>query len=125
MSTGPGCGRCPQTVPDLVGPAVTPETAARHAAWADGLITVNQSKDTLQKVLDSYREAGGRGPARLQIHLSWAPTEDEAVAIAHDQWRSNVFAPPVCWDLETVEAFDVISKDVIARAGQPVRARLE
>ena len=32
--------------------------------------------------------------------------------IAHDQWRSNVFAPPVCWDLETVEAFDVISDQV-------------
>ncbi len=85
----------PETVPDLVGPAVTPETAARHAAWADGLVTVNQSKETLQKVLDAYREAGGRGPARLQIHLSWAPTEEEALAIAHDQWRSNVFDPPV------------------------------
>jgi hypothetical protein len=34
------------------------------------------------------------------------------MAIAHDQWRSNIFAPPVCWDVETVEAFDVISKDV-------------
>ncbi len=102
----------PETVPDLVGPAVTPETAARHAAWADGLITVNQAKDTLRKVLDSYRERGGRGPARLQIHLSWAATEDEALAIAHDQWRSNVFAPPVCWDIETVDAFDVVSENV-------------
>jgi probable non-F420 flavinoid oxidoreductase len=104
----------PETVPDLVGPAVTPETAARHAAWADGLITVNQPKDTLQKILDSYREAGGRGPARLQVHLSWAPTEEEAVAVARDQWRNNVFGPPVCWDLETVEAFDVIGETVSA-----------
>jgi probable non-F420 flavinoid oxidoreductase len=102
----------PETVPDLVGPAVTPETAARHAAWADGLITVNQPRETLQKVLDSYRDAGGRGPVRLQIHLSWAPTEEEAVTIAHDQWRSNVFAPPVSWDVETVDAFDVMSKHV-------------
>lgn len=102
----------PDGVPDLVGPAVTPETAARHAAWADGLITVNQPADVLQKVLDAYRDAGGRGPARLQIHLSWAPTEDEATAIAHDQWRNNVFAPPVSWDLETVEAFDVIGETV-------------
>jgi probable non-F420 flavinoid oxidoreductase len=102
----------PDAVPDLVGPAVTPETAARHAAWADGLITVNQPTETLQKVLDFYRGAGGRGPVRLQIHLSWAPTEDEAAAIAHDQWRSNVFGPPVCWDVETVEAFDVMSEHV-------------
>jgi probable non-F420 flavinoid oxidoreductase len=102
----------PETVPDLVGPAVTPQTAARHAAWADGLVTVNQSRDALGKVLDSYREAGGRGPARLQIHLSWAPTEDEALGIAHHQWRCNVFEPPVCWDVESVEAFDVIGEKI-------------
>jgi G6PDH family F420-dependent oxidoreductase len=102
----------PDRIPDLVGPAVSPETAARHASWADGLITVNQPKETLRKVLDSYRAAGGRGPARLQVHLSWAPTKDEAVAVAHDQWRTNVFGPPVSWDLETVEAFDVIGERV-------------
>jgi probable non-F420 flavinoid oxidoreductase len=112
----------PETVPDLVGPAVSPETAARHAAWADGLITVNQSKQTLQKVLSAYRGAGGRGPARLQIHLSWAPTDEEALAIAHDQWRNNVFAPPVSWDIETVEAFDLIGEAVTAeRVKQSVR----
>lgn len=102
----------PDTVPDLVGPAVTAETAARHAVWADGMITVNQPKETLQKIHENYRSAGGKGPVRLQIHLSWAPTQDEAEAIAHDQWRNNVFAPPVPWDLETVEAFDVVGEAV-------------
>ncbi|NUR82437.1 MAG: TIGR03885 family FMN-dependent LLM class oxidoreductase [Dermatophilaceae bacterium] len=102
----------PDPVPDLVGPAVTPATAARHATWADGLITVNQPADTLRRVLAAYRDAGGRGPARLQIHLSWAPTEDEALATAHDQWRSNVLGPPVAWDTESVEAFDLIGEVV-------------
>lgn len=102
----------PDRVPDLVGPAVTEATAARHAAWADGLITVNQPAETLRRVLDAYRGAGGRGPARLQIHLSWAPTDDEAISIACDQWRTNVFGPPVAWDLESVEAFDVIGRHV-------------
>jgi probable non-F420 flavinoid oxidoreductase len=102
----------PEQPPDLVGPAVSVETAARHATWADGLITVNQPGDTLRRVLDAYRGAGGRGPARLQIHLSWAPTEDEALAIAHDQWRNNVVGPPVSWDIETVEAFDTIGATV-------------
>ena len=68
--------------------------------------------DALHKVMHAYRQAGGRGPARLQIHLSWAPTDEEALAIAHDQWRTNVFSPPVCWDIETVEAFDVIGEAV-------------
>jgi probable non-F420 flavinoid oxidoreductase len=102
----------PDAVPPLLGPAVTAETAARHAAWADGLVTVNQPPETLRRVLEHYREAGGRGPACLQVHLSWAPTDDEALAIAHDQWRSNVHGPPVSWDTETVEAFDTVAETV-------------
>ena len=60
----------------------------------------------------AYRDAGGRGPLALQVHLSWAPTEDEALAIARDQWRTNTFAEPVSLDLPTPGHFDVASKDV-------------
>lgn len=102
----------PEEVPPLVGPAVTPATAARHAEWADGLATVNQPLETLREVLEAYRGAGGRGAARLQVHLSWAPTTEEASTIAHDQWRSNVFPPPVCWDAEHVDHFDAIAEKV-------------
>ena len=63
-------------------------------------------------MIDAYRDAGGRGPLHLQAHVSWAPGQAEAEAIAYDQWRSNVFAPPVCWDLEMAEHFDVVSQDV-------------
>ena len=48
----------------------------------------------------------------LQVHVSWAPREDDALAIAYDQWRTNVFAPPLCWDLATVEQFDEAAKHV-------------
>lgn len=102
----------PETSPDLVGPAVTVETAARHAAWADGLITVNQPPETLRALLAAYRDAGGRGPARLQVHLSWAPSEEEAIGIAMDQWRSNVFGPPFAWDADSVEVFDQVTAAV-------------
>ena len=98
----------PDPVPQLVGPAVSVESAARVAAWADGLVTVNQPIETLRAVLAAYRDAGGRGRAALQVHLSWAPTEDEALAIAHDQWAGNVYGPPISWDLDTAEAFDVL-----------------
>ena len=106
------CGRCPRRFPTSSVLPSHPRPPRATPRGQTALITVNQSKETLQKVLDAYREAGGRGPARLQIHLSWAPTDEEALAIAHDQWRSNVFAPPACWDVETVETFDVISEDV-------------
>ena len=52
------------------------------------------------------------GPASIQVHLSWAPSEEEAMRIAHDQWRTNVFSPPLCWDLATVEQFDEAAKHV-------------
>ena len=98
----------PDPVPLLVGPAVSVDSAARVAAWADGLVTVNQPVETLRDVLAAYRDAGGRGRTALQVHLSWAATEDEALAIAHDQWAGNVYGPPISWDLETAEAFDVL-----------------
>ncbi len=102
----------PDTPPPLIGPAVTVATARRAAGWADGLITINQDHDVLREIIHVYREAGGRGPLALQVHVSWAPTQGEAEAIAVDQWRSNVFPPPVCWDLATPEHFDVASRHV-------------
>jgi probable non-F420 flavinoid oxidoreductase len=102
----------PETTPALIGAAVSTKTAEWVAGWADGLVTVNAPEEHLREMLSAYRNAGGRGPAALQVHLSWAPTEAEAEAIALDQWRSNIFPPPVCWDLETVEHFDVVSEKV-------------
>ncbi|MDT0188449.1 TIGR03885 family FMN-dependent LLM class oxidoreductase [Microbacterium sp. ARD31] len=102
----------PETRPRLVGPAVSVASAARVAAWSDGLVTINQPVDTLRDVVAAYRDAGGRGPCALQVHLSWAPTEAEAEAVALDQWRTNVFPEPVNWDTETVEGFDVMAQHV-------------
>jgi probable non-F420 flavinoid oxidoreductase len=102
----------PDPVPQLVAPAVSVATAAEAAEWADGLITINQEPDHLRRMLDAYGSAGGDGRVAIQVHISWAPTDEEAMAVAWDQWRSNVFAPPVCWDLDTAEAFDVASAAV-------------
>ena len=102
----------PETRPQLIAPAVSVETARVSAQWADGLATINQSAEQLRRMLEAYRENGGRGKAVLQVHLSWAPDETEAMAIAHEQWRTNVFAPPVPWDLETPRHFDVVGQDV-------------
>ncbi|MDF5754499.1 TIGR03885 family FMN-dependent LLM class oxidoreductase [Spongiactinospora sp. TRM90649] len=102
----------PEPVPPLLGAAVSEETARWCASWADGLITVNAAPEVLRGMVAAYRDAGGRGPVCLQVHLSWAPEEAEAVRIAHEQWRTNVFAPPVCWDLAMVEQFDAAAEHV-------------
>ena len=102
----------PSVPPRLIGPAVSVASAARVAAWADGLVTINQPVEVLRDIVSAYRDAGGRGPLSLQVHLSWAPTAEEADAIALDQWRSNVFTEPVNWDTETQQGFDVMAEHV-------------
>ena len=102
----------PEEPPPLVGAAVSVETAGWVAGWADGLATVNAPEEHLRAMIAAYRDAGGTGPVCLQVHLSWAGSMKEAEEIAYDQWRSNVFRPPVCWDLELVEHFDVVSEHV-------------
>ena len=103
----------PAEPPSLIGAAVSPETARWCGGWADGLVTINQPRETLERVIQAFREGGGEDrPVHLQVHLSWAADEDEALRIAHDQWRTNVFSPPLCWDLETVEQFDLAAQHV-------------
>ncbi len=102
----------PPEPPALIGPAVTAATAARAAGWADGLITINQPRAVLEEIVAAYRDNGGRGPLAVQVHLAWHEDQSEAEHIAFDQWRSNVFPPPVCWDLATPEHFDVAASHV-------------
>ncbi|WP_308287686.1 TIGR03885 family FMN-dependent LLM class oxidoreductase [Cryobacterium inferilacus] len=102
----------PDTPPPLVVAAYSAATAGWAASWADGLVTVAQPVDVLREVLGAYDSAGGTGRRALQVHLSWAGTDEEAGAIAHDQWRTNAFAPPVPWDLDTPETFDEVSKHI-------------
>jgi G6PDH family F420-dependent oxidoreductase len=103
----------PAEPPPLLGTAVSVETAGFVGSWADGLITINQPREHLERMLAAFREGGGDGkPVAVQVHLSWAESEQEALRIAHDQWRTNVFPPPLCWDLATVEQFDVAATHV-------------
>lgn len=101
-----------EAAPALLAAAITPRTAAWAGTWADGLITVNSSPEVLCEVLEAYRGAGGRGPACLQVHVAWAPTRDEALAVAHDQWRTNVFGSSVLSDIATPAQFDDIGRQV-------------
>jgi probable non-F420 flavinoid oxidoreductase len=96
----------PSEPPPLIGAAVSEQTARWAGSWADGLATVNAPVDQLRRIVDAFRSGGGDGKLVLQVHLSWAPTDEEALEIAYDQWRTNVFDPPICWDVETVEEFD-------------------
>jgi probable non-F420 flavinoid oxidoreductase len=102
----------PQQLPALIAPAVTVATARVGADWADGMVTINQPHDRLREMIAAYRDAGGRGKLVLQLHLSYDPDPEKALAIAFEEWHSNVFPPPLCWDLDTPQAFDLASTHV-------------
>ena len=105
-------GNDDEPIPELVGAAVSAETASTVGGWADGLITVSQPLDQLRAVLDAFRSSRAGGKAFVQVHVSWAPTQDEAMAIAHDQWRTGTLPTSLAWNLELAEQFDAASEYV-------------
>ncbi|MFN8020282.1 MAG: TIGR03885 family FMN-dependent LLM class oxidoreductase [Acidimicrobiales bacterium] len=99
----------PSEPPMLFGAAVSAATARVVGSWADGLITIDQSAEVLRSVIDAFRSNGGADkPVAVQVHLSWAPTEEEAEAIALDQWGVNVFPSDLAWNLELASQFDAL-----------------
>lgn len=94
----------PARPPLLVGAAITPETARLVGSWADALITVGQADETLERVVDAFREsAGADKPCFVQVHLAYAETDDEARQVAWQQWRQNVHPSSVLTEVRTVE----------------------
>jgi coenzyme F420-dependent glucose-6-phosphate dehydrogenase len=105
-----------QPVP-LLGAAVTKETAAKVAGWADGLLTVGGKAENVARVIDAFRENGGEGkPVHVQHALSWAPTRDEALAEVRHQWRHAVLAGDAMWDLRRPADFDAASRSACDEA---------
>jgi probable non-F420 flavinoid oxidoreductase len=103
----------PETPPRLVGAALTEATARWCGSWADGLITVHQPAEELRRMFDAFREGGGEGkPLIVQVKVAWASDDDTALAAAHDQWRTNVFASALMADIETVEQFEIAARHV-------------
>lgn len=98
----------PAEPPPLLGAAVTPETAAWVAGWADGLATVAQAPEALERVVDAYRGAGGTGPCVLQVHVALEETEERALEVVRRQWRHSAI-PGSLWDVEQPEDFDALA----------------
>jgi coenzyme F420-dependent glucose-6-phosphate dehydrogenase len=97
----------PARPPLLVGAAISAETAGWMGSWADALITVAGAGDQTRAVVDAFRNGGGAGkPMFLQVALSFARTDDEAEAAAHDQWRQCALAAEQLADLSSPAAFD-------------------
>lgn len=83
----------PAEPPPILVAAAGPVTARRAGRTVDGLVTEAAPPERLavllQRFAEGAREAGrdpDRMPRVLRLHLSWAPTDEEAVANAVTEW---------------------------------------
>ena len=103
----------PTSMPRLFGAAITPETAAGIASWADGMVTVAQPREKIRAVVDVFRKhAGSDKPIYLQAQISFDETYDLAVEGAYDQWRMSVLTSDEIVNARTPEEVDRLSEKV-------------
>jgi G6PDH family F420-dependent oxidoreductase len=86
----------PDTPPPILVATAGPITAKKTGARCDGIITPGATPEKVAGVLSKFDE-GARSagkdpdgaPKLLQLHLSWAPTDDEALANAMTEWPNG------------------------------------
>ncbi|HEY0493027.1 MAG TPA: TIGR03557 family F420-dependent LLM class oxidoreductase [Candidatus Dormibacteraeota bacterium] len=86
----------PAEPPPIYVATAGPVTAEKTGKFCDGLITVGAPEEKIEGVFQRFekgaREAGkdpSKMPRILQLHLSWAPTDDEAMANAMKEWPNG------------------------------------
>jgi coenzyme F420-dependent glucose-6-phosphate dehydrogenase len=86
----------PETAPPVLVATAGPINAKRTGRQADGIITVGAPLEKIGGLFDKFaegaREAGkdpDQMPKVLQLHLSWAETDEEALANAMTEWPNG------------------------------------
>jgi alkanesulfonate monooxygenase SsuD/methylene tetrahydromethanopterin reductase-like flavin-dependent oxidoreductase (luciferase family) len=86
----------PETAPPVLVATAGPVNAKRTGKHADGMITVGAPVEKIGGLFDRFaegaREAGkdpDQMPKVLQLHLSWADTDEEALANAMTEWPNG------------------------------------
>jgi G6PDH family F420-dependent oxidoreductase len=108
------------TMPDVAPPiyiaTAGPVTAKRTGALADGLITVGAPEGKLEMIFGKFEEGAreaGKDPTTmpkiLQLHLSWAETEDGALQNAMTEWPNGGMKFPKA-DIRSPGDFEQMAK---------------
>lgn len=108
----------PEKPPDIYVATAGPITARRTGQAADGIITVGAPEGKLdmirERALDGRRESG-EDPAAfkfiLQLHLSWAETDEEAMRNALTEWPNGAMKFPKA-DIRSPHDFEQMAKIV-------------
>lgn len=91
----------PGDIPVLVS-AFGPGSIQLAADIGDGLVHTQPAADAV----DGYRSSGGTGPTVAVTKACWAPTEEEAVKLAHELWRSSGVPGEAMQELANPSHFD-------------------
>ena len=86
----------PEVAPEILVATAGPVTAKRAGRNVDGLITVGAPLEKISGLFAKFdegaREAGkdpSTMPRVLQLHMSWAPTDEEAMRNAMVEWPNG------------------------------------
>lgn len=80
-------------------------------AWADGLYTIWHPHNKLTDVIDAFRRGGGEGkPIYLKCQVACAPTHEQALEQAHEQWCTNVGTSAIHAELRLPEQYEAASQ---------------
>ncbi|WP_308465037.1 TIGR03557 family F420-dependent LLM class oxidoreductase [Rathayibacter soli] len=108
----------PETAPDILVATAGPVTAKRAGRHADGLITVGAPLEKVGGLMSRFdagaREAGkdpSQAPKVLQLHLSWAQTDELALANALREWPNGGMRFPKA-DIRSPFEFEQLAKHV-------------
>lgn len=106
----------PEVAPEILVATAGPVTAKRAGRNVDGLITVGAPQEKIEmlfgKFADGAREAGkdpDTMPKVLQLHMSWAPTDEEALTNAMVEWPNGGMKFPKA-DIRSPFEFEQIAK---------------
>jgi coenzyme F420-dependent glucose-6-phosphate dehydrogenase len=86
----------PERPPPILVATAGPVTARKAGARCEGIITPGATVDRVAGVLEKFQD-GARSagkdpdpmPKLLQLHLSWAPTDEEALTNAMTEWPNG------------------------------------
>lgn len=106
----------PSVPPPIYIATAGPITAKRTGALADGLITVGAPEGKIEMIFEKCREGcreAGNDPERfkyiLQLHLSWAETDEQAVGNAMEEWPNGGMKFPKA-DIRSPGDFEEMAK---------------
>ena len=108
----------PEQPPPIYVATAGPVTAEKTGRFCDGIITVGAPEEKIGTVFERFekgaREAG-KDPSKLhkilQLHLSWAPTDEEAMRNALTEWPNGGMKFPKA-DIRSPFDFEQMAKIV-------------